>query len=62
MEEYLERFILAAKKQRRALDAGGWGHAIWCNYQRPGSEKCNCGVADIQKILKDYEKEFSEDN
>lgn len=61
MEDYLEMLILAARKQRRALEQGGWGHAVWCNYQRPECEKCNCGVADIQSILKQYEKEFPED-
>lgn len=55
MEDYLDRFILAAKKQKHALEQGGWGHAIWCNYQRPECKKCNCGIADIQTILNDIE-------
>lgn len=59
-KEYLDRFIEAAKKQEYALEQGGWGHAIWCNYQRPECRKCNCGIADIQSILKDYEKDLKE--
>lgn len=51
-------FVDAAKLQRHALEQGGWGHAIWCNFQRPGLEHCNCGVADLQHALKLYD-EFS---
>ena len=54
-EFYLEKFIKAAKLQKRTLEQGGWGHAIWCNYTRPESTHCNCGVADIQQILNEIE-------
>lgn len=54
-EFYLEKFIKAAELQKHALKQGGWGHAIWCNYHRPESEHCNCGVADVQQILKEIE-------
>ena len=55
MEFYLDKFIKAAKLQKHALEEGGWGHAGWCNYQRPECTHCNCGVADVQQILREIE-------
>ena len=59
LEEHLTRYHKAAVKQLKSLKAGGWGHAIWCNYQRSDEAKtekfcdfCNCGVADLQQADK----------
>lgn len=54
-----DAFVAAAIKQRKALAEGGWGHAIWCNFQiasGSGHGKCNCGVADLQKALELHEQ------
>ena len=59
MNSFLEDFVIGAKKQKHTINTGGWGHAIWCNYQRPegsGNGGCNCGVSDIQTTLDKYEK------
>lgn len=56
----LTKFANAAKKQKHALGEGGFGHAIWCNFQQPngnGKGRCNCGVSDLQTALKEYEKD-----
>lgn len=50
----LKAFLDGALKQSNALDAGGFGHAIWCNYPVKDAKKCNCGVADIQNALNLY--------
>lgn len=58
ISSFLERFQKAANKQKFALNNGGWGHAGWCNYQVPegnGKGICNCGIVDLQSVLKDYE-------
>ena len=52
-------FVAAAIKQRSALAEGGWGHAVWCNFQTlegSGYGSCNCGVADLQKALELHEQ------
>lgn len=57
----LEQFVKeAARKQRAALQEGGWGHAIWCNMQTEKVAKCNCGIADVMMALKAFEKNEEE--
>ena len=55
-DELIEKFVIAAEKQKHALKTGGWGHAGWCNFQHSSCLKCNCGVADLQTVLKLYEE------
>jgi hypothetical protein len=50
-------FVAAAVKIENALYQGGFGHAIWCNYQHPTCRRCNCGVADLIIALNEYRKE-----
>ena len=56
-----KKWVKAAEKIKRALDQGGWGHAIWCNYQSPGLKNCNCGLANILHLLKEEGKNVSKD-
>ena len=54
--DLLNSFIEAARKQKRSphSDFGGWGHSLFCNYQRDngnGNGRCNCGVADMLSAL-----------
>lgn len=52
-----DAFVVAARKQKIALK-NGWGHAVWCNFQRDignGQGRCNCGVADMLTALKKFE-------
>ena len=54
IEAAVMQFIQAARKQRKALESGGWGHSLICN-QCQGPDRCNCGVNDMMKALKDHE-------
>lgn len=51
-EDILRLFVNGAKRQKNSLEQTGWGHAIWCNFQRKGLKHCNCGINDIQYALK----------
>ena len=56
----LADFVQAARKQEKAIHSefGGWGHALWCNYQRDegnGNGRCNCGVSDMLTALRNYD-------
>lgn len=58
-DEVLEMYRKAARKQQHALEQGGWGHAIWCNFQHhknPTQTFCNCGITDMVRA---YEKDMS---
>lgn len=64
IELVLAAFVKGAEKQKKALDIGGWGHAIWCNFQHPrgnGNGRCNCGVVDVQTALRQYYRIQNED-
>lgn len=49
-EKYAE-LVEAAEKVKKAYETGLWGHPAYCNYQRPGLERCNCGIADLLTAL-----------
>lgn len=60
IDDLLEAFVKAARKQEKAIhsEVGGWGHALWCNYQRDignGEGRCNCGVSDMLSALQKYD-------
>jgi hypothetical protein len=47
LEEKLKVARKAMLKIKKSMKEGGFGHAIWCNYQHPTNKWCNCGLADI---------------
>lgn len=60
----LADFVAAARKQERSIHSefGGWGHAIWCNFQRDigNGGRCNCGVSDMLTALVKYDSANAE--
>ena len=62
MEDY-GHLLMVSKKLHEFFHVNGEVHHPYCNYPRPegnGKGKCNCGMADLHNLLKDYE--YHEDN